>query len=116
MVTNCSKTMMWVRFVPACAVLCSFASVFAQSDDTFAELECTSCPKEILDQDYGKNYGDYTGNGYPTKTVFDARKATWKFENYPRPKKQDYPISIDGVKNGTWCGGSVLGTMDTAAG
>jgi len=107
-------------FAAGAAVLlltcCAGLPALAQEDDTFEALARESGPKTVLDKDYGRKYEQYRPGVSPDNTVFDARRASWKFENYPRPAKQKYPVIIDGVKNGTWCGGSVLGTMSLKAG
>lgn len=84
-------------------------------DDTFAALG-DGGKAIVLNQDFGADYLAYNGFRGDVRRVYDARKATWKFENYPRPMKQGYPIRIGLLESGTWCGGSVLGTMDTTVG
>jgi hypothetical protein len=66
-----------------------------------------------LTRDYGANYEKYRNTSAADSTVFDARQARWKFSNYP--KLQDYPVDIRNVGNAAWCGGTVLGTMDSLA-
>jgi hypothetical protein len=103
----------WAALLMFC---CACLPAAGQEDDTFKALDNQTRPKTVLDRDYGKDYEQCRNGRSPDGTVFDARRASWRFENYPRPAKQKYPIVIDNVDKGIWCGGFVLGTMDVAGG
>lgn len=104
--------------LPLCCLSITLLAASLASDTTYAAaqddtLDCLAGRTAVrLTGNYG--YEEFKQKNITDRTAFDARSASWRFQNYPMI--QDYPVDLRGGNSLCWVGGIILGTMALDAG